>query len=592
MHKILRVAQQITHTHILILLGALCTALLIVSPHIRAWNLIGSENFRGVYPIFSDDEITYQARIKEVVEGNLALGNPYIKEHKNDPFIMPPLAEWAIASIVTLTGTSVPFITSASDFVLGFINFILVYVLFSILTGTKKIALFYTILFFIAFLSTFGRPISPQVNTLFLFLGLITITKIYVIKGETSWKLKYSAGLIAGITCFISPYYFTALLAFAGILFTAQSIFEKSYKPFTKNIPWFLAGFLPLASLYAFFHIRASTLPFYDETMSRYGVMHTHIPGSFTNMVIGGIVLTLLIFCHRFLSARLYTYGVAGIVTVFVLNWQNIITGTSLQFSSHYLMVTVLFVFLALAIIHTEYVAKVTNLKIFYRTAVVLGCVCIVSLVMHNQKREFLNIFNMPYSQAMLLQEQSKMDVFDWLNIHTSPDSVVYALGGGYDFLLPVYTKNNVYFNFYAALYPASHKETEERWLAQHTFDPVMSTAILNDAQREFWGNRYIDIYQSSENRKKILLFLTHTPYVAGDMVPDTQIEYMYTRWHEIQTQPKINILSRYDLEYILLSPDYIYYDEVKNQLDELPFLKNVVAFNAGIIYAFITDER
>jgi len=584
-----KILHWIKNQNGVILLG-LVVALLIVSPHIRAWNMIGSEYFRGVYPIFSDDEITYQARIKEVADGNLLLGNPYIKEHKDDPFIMPPLAEWGVASIVTLTGVSVPLVTSASDFVLGFLNFILVYVLFSLLTGTKRIALLYTVLFFIAFLSTFGRPISPQVNALFLWSGLIAITTIYLKEGAASVKLKFMAGSIAGITCFISPYYFTALLAFAGIVFFLQSIREKSFTPLRKNIPWFLAGFLPLALLYAYFHIKASYMPFYDETMSRYGLMHTHIPGSFTNMAIGGLVLAFLIYCRRFLSLRSLTYGVAGILTIFALNWQNIITGTSLQFSSHYLMVTVLFVFLALALIHTEFREQGTKLSIKYKSGVILATISILGLVMHNQIREFTHIFGMPYTRGELRSEQSKMDVFEWLNANTEPESVVLALGGGYDFLIPVYTRNNVYFNFYAALYPGSHAEMEERWLVQHLLSGNMSTTTIQDRQREFWGNRFIDTYQSGESRKKIKAFVTRQEYIPGIMIDDQFLTYMYERGNTLRTESMDQLLSKYTLDYILLSTKYPYYALTKKMLEQLEEVKLVADIDGELLYRRVTE--
>ncbi len=198
----------------------------------------------------------------------------------------------------------------------------------------------------------------------------------------------------------------------------------------------------------------------------------------------------------------------------------------------------------------------------------------------------------MPYSEAILLEEQSKMDVFDWLNTNTERDSVVYALGGGYDYLIPVYTKNNVYFNFYAALYPALHKETEERWLIQHLFDPLIDMTTIREAQREFWGNRYIDTYQSSENRKKIQSFLTQTPYIQGEMISKSQFEYMYMRWLDISARPLEENLTRYEIDYILLSPEYEQHDEVMRRIEMSGSFKRVAQFPSGIVYEFIKTQQ
>lgn len=572
--------------HSIVVFVGLGVAILIASPHLRAWSIVGQEDFRGVHVQFNDDEVTYQARIKEAVEGKLTIGNPYIKEHIDDPFIMPPLAEWFIASLAWVTDTSVPFITSVSDGVLGFVGFMLVYILFHVLTRSMWVSLLYTLLFFFFSLATFGRPISPQFNALFLFAGLIVTAKVYF--DESLWESKWNIilGLIVGVTCFISPYYFTALLGLYVLVFTSRALFERSRGVLQKNVPWFFLGFLPLACIYAFFQVKASLDPSYAETVLRYGLMHTHIPGSFTNMFFGGIACVVLVLCFRSLHQQKFAFALGSIVTLFALNWQNILTGKSLQFSSHYLFTSILLICMVLALIHTALVSsEMVNMGRLRSSFVMGGIVFLVAIIGYNQKDEFIHLGNIPFTHEALLHEQKKMDVFNWLNKNTAPDSVVYALGDQYDFLLPVYTQSKVFYNFYAALYPAFDTETEERWIIQHMFEGDMSTSSIEAYQREYWGNRYIDIYQSSENRKKIYSFITGTPYIPAPMIPSEKIEYMYHRWLDITTRPIEENLSRYEIDYILVSPEYSYYKQVMEQLEEIKSVSFVTDVGGVRIY-------
>lgn len=562
-------------------------AFIVASPHILALTSIGLDNFEGVYPMFSDDEVTYLARIKEATEGNLSIGNPYIKEHKDDPFIMPPIVEWIIASVVVLTGTSVPFIMSVSDFVLSFLNFILAYILFRALTENSRwIPLLYTLVFFFFSLATFGRPISPQFNALFLFAGLIVITKIYF--NPSLWGRKWNlfAGLITGVTCFISPYYFTALLGFYVLVFLSRAIFERNIESIRRNAPWFFITFLPLALVYAFFQLKAAQDPSYSETVLRYGLMYTHIPGSFTNMLFGGITFGVLVLCFKALQNQKFAFAFGSLVTLFALNWQNIITGKSLQFSSHYLFVSILLIFISFVLIHTALVTReMVNLGRMRRFLIIGGMAFLLLVIGHNQKGEFINLGKTLFTREELLEEQKKMEVFNWFNANTRADSVVYTLGGKYDFLLPIYTENKVFYNFYAALYPASDRETEERWLIQHYFDGDMSSTTIRDSQRDFWGNRYIDSYQSTENRKKILAVVIRTPYVPVPMIRDEQVAYMYARWLDIQSKSFEALSTRYEIDYILLSKEYPYYQETKTRLDEMNTVSLVSALNEGLVY-------
>jgi hypothetical protein len=575
-------------THVLALIVGFFIALLVVSPHIRAWQIVGSENFEGIYPAFNDDEITYQARIKEALDGHSFIGNPYIKEHADDSFIMPPVAEWFVASVAWFTNTSVPFVTSTSDFFLAFLNFLLVYALFLILTKRNKwMALFYTTIFFVFSLGAMGRPVSPQLNAVPMFLGLIVIAKLHFENGGEMRKWNILAGLFTGITCFFYPYFFTTLLVLYGVLMMSGVFIERSIEPIKKHVPWFLYSFVPFASLYIFFQLQAGQDAFYTETLARYGLFHTYLPGSFTNVALAVLAGGVLVVAFRMLNMREIAFGGSIVLSIVILNWQNVITGASLQFSSHYQLTTVLSVLMVLALVNRALeTVTVQNLLQPKRLVVAFSILFVLLVLAENRKEEYLNIALMPHSKAELLEQQKDMEVFDWFNTHTEPDSVVYTLGGSYDFLLPVYTKNKVFYNFYAALYPASNSETEERWLVQHIFDERMSTSTIRDRQRDFWGNRFIDSYQSNESRRKIRALLTRSEYVPLLMVDEQYIDEMFKRWTQMNTKPIQEVLGKYTIDYILLSRDYPDFENVRRRIEAMGGLELVGETNRVLVYS------
>lgn len=545
---------------------ALGFSIIVVSPHLIYLSNV-RENFDGVHKAFSDDEVYYQARIAEVVRGEYSIGNPYIREHKDDLFIHPPLAEWVMAGAVFITGLSVPAATMLGDIIFVFLNFILVYLLFKIITQKPKLSVLFTSVFFLFFISTFGRPISPQVTAPFLFIGLILIYLIY--KDDLNWgknngKLNSLLGLIVGICFFISPYYWTTLVTIYFLAVLGRDVIRRRFKDLRKNIFSFAITFLPLLGLYAHFVFRASGLAGYEDTMSRFGLFASHWPGSYTSIALGALAGLVLWLSRKKLSLNDLWFAGCLIGSIFLLNWQNVITGQVLQFSSHYLMVTILFALISLAIIY-----KIDNKKV--------GIAFVMSFILFVQFGEIKGFWNSVTQDQSIETGQYKSDVFEWLNKNTEPDSVVYTLGGDYDFLLPIYTHNKVYYNFYANLFVMTDEEVENRWLLQNIFNPEVGEQYILSKQRDFWGNRYIDSYYSSENRKKIISSITGQEYIKSVQVDIGLISELKNRFDLFKQAGIRESLDTYRFDRILLTRDYPHYEYAKSTLEKEGFKQEVV---------------
>ena len=575
--------------HWLAIVIATAIGILTISPHLMMFTVISPDEFNGVYPLYSDDAEAYQARIKEVMEGNFGIGNTSIAEHKNDIFIQPPLSEWIIASLVFITGQSVPFITMASDFIFPFICFILLYILLNKITKRKDISLFYTTTFFILWLQTFGRPISPQLNMVPVFIGLILIYTLYNktnLQINTQRKLAISIGFITGLLLFISPYYWTTLLLLYFLLLGSTFIRNKDVQKLKHNTLWFLSTFAPLLSIYAFFHQRAASLPFYLETTERFGLMNTHYPGSHTNVALGFITGSIILVSYKLFSKKQFLFLLSLAVSIVILNWQNIITGQSIQFASHYRLISILYIIITLAFINVCLIKSYTPAVYRYTKALaLLGMIGMFSILIYMQKSEVIRIWSYDHDRETFLALQEKADTFKWLNENTPKNSTVYTLGGNYDSMLPIYTENSVYLSFHANLYTMSNEETESRWLRQHIFTPELSSEYITANQRHFWGNRFLDSYNSKENRKKIIAKLTGQPYIPAVQFDPVLIEQLVDRGEALKNQDLYSVLKTYQIDYILISKDYEYNNIATLAIENLKEVVLVARINNDYIY-------
>jgi len=90
---------------LLVVFAALLTGLIYVAPHV-AFRIELGDDYR--YPFLGmADERSYGARIQDAYEGNYTLGNSFLLEHKDAPYLQPPAGEIALALLYRAFGLSV-----------------------------------------------------------------------------------------------------------------------------------------------------------------------------------------------------------------------------------------------------------------------------------------------------------------------------------------------------------------------------------------------------------------------------------------------------------------------------------------------------
>lgn len=561
--------------------------IIIVFPTVISVYHLGFENFKGVYPTFNDDEIHYLAMAGEASEGHTGKGNVFLSEHKNNPAVSYGLAENIFGAVSRVFNIPVPLIFAVNDFLLPVIGFMMLYFLFSAITKNKNMALIFSASFYAVFLSSFGRPINPQFSFIFLAGGILLIWKIFENFERNIPGTRFAAllGADIGFLVYIYPYYWTALFALYGLL--SFFLFVKTKKFEIVKNALIMLGVLAISIIpYAMNFLKASANPFYNETLLRYGMLSNHFTATYVNvalLMLAGIIVFLkrtdLQEPQRFFAFALPLTGV-------LLNWQNVITGKYLQYSSHYFQVTILFVFLTLALVFTpektsQEKSKKINYKNFSAHAI---AVFLIVFIFYHQSGEFVRGLQAKTSTTEMAELQSYRPIFDWLNTNTKKDSVILDLDEKIWWYLPIYTSNNLYSYGYAGYYLASDDELEDRWVRQNIFNNV-DADFITAQYKSIWSNKFIDKYQNQSMRNKVVGKLLGRSLPEPVLVPEASVERVLAKFTEVKKENLETALKKYNIDYILLDRKLEETKRIEEEITKEKFAEPVKEFDNIVIY-------
>ncbi len=569
--------------HKLAVIVAVLFTIAIILPRLISIASLGHD-FKGVYPTFIEDETHYLARVSSVVNGDLFIGNPYLKEHEKDIFAQPPLPEWLIALLSEIFSLSVPLAMLLSGYLIVPSLFLLSYFLFHSILKEKIYSVLFTSFFFILFFQTFGRPISPQLTMLFLLPGLILIFKNYINNGVNK-PINLWLGFITGLCLFVSPYYWTALVVLYFLTTLAGLALAKGTKESFHNLKFYLTSFIPLAIIYTASFLTAKSSPWYLDLSYRIGMIYSHWPGAYSNILLSILVFIILFIYRTRIDKKSLYLSFCLILSVFILNWQNVISGQALQFPSHYLVVTILFVLLSSAIILKAWFLDRNSSSKLYKFIVPVSLALFFAVLTIRQYREFtVRVPRVPERSGLLVLEE-RQKIFEWLNKNTPPNSVINVLGSDVNPLITIYTRNKPYFDPYSIFYLVSDEEIQNRWFIQNIFVSNFNLDYVRANQKDIWGNKYVDSYFFMQNKDKILSLLGYKRGPQIEMIPDNLISPLVARYNDLKKEDKKILFKRYEMDYILLSKNYPYYTEAQNGLAKLTFLTKVYTDESFIIY-------
>lgn len=577
--------------HWLVIVLASVIGFLVMLPIIRSIHNLGVSNFKGVYPILIDDEEHYLARTKDVIDGHPGLGNAYLAEHKGDPYMAPPLAEWLLAKTAFLFHLPVATLFFYLDFILPFCGFIFFYFLLYIITKQKRIAVVFVFLFFILFLREANRPIIQQFVFLPFFLGLWAVWRSYITVDKKSFFYSFLVSVFYGILLYISPYFWTTLITLYFLTLGATFLVQKNIKFVLKSGAVFIFGALLFSWPYLVNLSQATANAFFTETSMRMGMLNTHWPACFYSIFFALFTLILLLVSRKAIEKEKFTFALACLATIIIVNWQNVITGKYLLFSSHYFPPIIILIFVCSAIIFVSLHESKTNglfLNKNKEKIVIFGLLVLIVLIADRQFAGTKLALAVSANKEKMVELQNLSVVFDWFNQNTPKDSVIYFLGDDKyaNFsLYPIYTHNNIYSGGCDVCFLLSNEELLDRAIRHNIFNNAFSEQFIRSNRFGPLILYYVSVYQNEQVRNEIISTLTKKNEKTIDIFPPEYIDWEVKKYNEIKKEDVESALKKYQLDYIVLNMKKDDSKAMAEKLKKYDFIKMLVKLNDVIVY-------
>jgi len=560
-----------------IIIFSLIVGFLVIYPTLASIYRLGAAEFKGVYPVFNYDRFHYMATIEDVYEGHLGLGHAFFKEHKNQPYIQPPLAGLFFSSIAKITHLNIPDLFFAMDFVLPILTILLLYLLFYRLSGSRLLSFAFTALHAAIYLAHYYMSVNPQLSFILFFFGLYFLMRVYILEsgGRVRAVMSLLTGMTTGILVYIYPYFWTSLFVLFFICAAFFYFYEKKNIAYIKNCGYYLAAFLIIFLPYLFNMYEAVKDVNYTETMLRFGMLNTHWPSAYYNIIILATALSAIILAKRFFdNKKLWYFALALPLSGIILSWQNVITGKFLQFSTHYQRIAVLFSMMVFILIFSR--ANLDKIKAEKKRSVALLIIffLFVFLALNKEIKRNIDWFSDAFSKQKMADLQAMSPLFDWLKNNTLNDSVIFTLNNNLEMYLPVYSRNNLYYQGYGGYYLMSDNELENRFMARVIFDKSLDENTLKQDDLSIWNNKFVDQYQNAQVKYKI--FGKILPWIKKPtvMVPAEYRERLINKYREYKNGKAEDLIRKYELDYVIISDFDQDWREQQKIIEDLKFFK------------------
>ncbi|MDE2001737.1 MAG: hypothetical protein KGI60_04210 [Patescibacteria group bacterium] len=551
--------------------------------------------FRGVYPMFSNDEDQYLAMTQEVADGHFNLGSPYLSEHKDEPYLQPPAAEIIFAETAGALHISVPELFALNDFALPFCGVILLYFLLYEVVESPMVAAFFAVLYYALLIGPFNRPINPQFSFLFLFGGVLVSWEILKERIGSFRKMiawNFLLAVIFGVAFYIYPFVWTSIVAVYGVTAFLLAVKERSWMYYLQNMFFFAVPAFLFSMPFLWNLKSAMANPNYVAENLRFGFLFTHWPAAYLNVAIMAACLVLMYLVSGIAADKKGAFGYSLALSGVILNWQNVITGRAFSFSMHYYWVVILFACIVFAIAAVSIVSDFKKRSVTYRGWAALALAVIVLLgILYRQSGDIAFGFGGFVNQSptgTFESQQQFADVADWLNAHTSRDASIYSLGGNYTQLIPVYTHDNDFYNANAGLFLISDDELENRWVIQNFFRSDITAAYVEDHSVEIWANKFIERYQNQVIRNKIISLITGVQQPAVELVPQEYIDRVLAKVQAYQKLGFEKAIREYPVDYIVLDTGDPEYGSLADAFRHMPSLHLAATPGNNLIFSVV----
>jgi len=560
--------------HYLLIIGIIIVGLYSFTPQLIFENRL-DDDYEGIYFSATSDELYYAARVQEVKDGHYAVGNAYLYENKDDPYLLPPVGEMIMVGFGKLFGLTTPQImVYGTKLFFPIMLFIAIYFFALLLQKDKKIAFLSSLAIFLASNLVYGmgdlfnilrgftsapvfsvylQPINPQISSLFFFLFMISL---YLALDKKKTYLWIISGLLLGII--LNFYFFTwaFILSFSGLLFLFF-VWTKDSQRLKILISVLSIGII-LSIPYFLSLLEAMKTPQFLYSVNNQGMISTHA------LILGKIsLLTIVIFLLAAKFFKLpkdlnYYFLLALVLNTFVVINQQIITGKELyQGHFHWYYNTPIFfiiLFMALNLFVKKYLAKFKNLIVFILFILIIynGWVICKSAFEHNF--------------SFFVDQQKYGFVVKWLNDQGSKNKVVASEDLILNSIIPAYTSADVYLAEQASWFFAPRERMEHNYLTY-----LWLKQIKPDEIKEYFENHRQEVSRMSS------FDIVGKHYSCIDCVSPEMIKYLTNRYRFFYDD-FLNQFRKYKIDYIISS----------NDLTEYSFLKKIESIDDYSIYRMV----
>lgn len=554
-------------------------------------NVYGS--WQGVPPSLTNDQFYYMARLKQISNGYLFVGNPYILEYKNSLAPAFFVADW-LAAIPLLLGLSLNATAALNMVFWPMILIILLYFIFEQLGLKPKESLVASVLTYLQVYWLMVRPVVMQ--TVFPFFALFILSYILWIKSPLNKKNI----IFLTLSCAASLYVYTYLwqIVYITLFLTAIFlIFKRNWKILTALL---FSGVISivLAVPTIIYMIKQINSSFYWESMARIGLVFTRIPTMnffvYGYWIIIAFVLGILVYSlnfHKEEDSDILTLFFLTGTALLIASGSNIVLGKELETANHigrfiiFWFSMPLIYFLVCLWRRREGIASLFVIKKMFLCLVVSAAIFVFLQNFYSQLAPFVNDNK---ARTILVQDYAKP--MEWLNKNVPSEQVVWTLNQNIEAYIPILTHNYLLFSGSAVLQLMPSTEIEERYLVSNYFNNL----TLQDIERDFglYAGAGVAIHQYKTHNREVrvcqILHLEKLGYSCGKIETDVFFkgeDYFINLYNKYINEIKPNIkeyLKKYEVSYILLNKKI---DQLELPLTSLPDLNRVYQDDRFEIY-------
>lgn len=508
-----------------------------------------SSDYQGIEMLKTNTEPHYVSQIQEVYDGHPGLGNPFFADLKDSPYLFPPLSPNVVARFGQLLHisvmTDVMLVRFLAVSILAFLIYLCVLELsdkrrLPALVAAAGVILGYSLLDPHSWINLiqlgktslertfidYGRPINPQISSLFFFAYLVCLLKGIKENAKRGWLV--AAAIIAGLSFYVYLFTWTFIFSLNGFL-AAVALVKKKYTT-VKQLVAVTIGAGIIGIPYLLHTLAVSHQPYYAETSPRFGFVKTH-DSNISRIVIGALVLFLA--AYRWLTAKQRYFFAAFFITAFFVVNEQVITG-QFVFNHHYHWYYNTPLVIILVALILDRVAERLRPTIRRIGTAVLVLVCVYNGIL-------MQVASYKAVLPAAKNEQRLAPLFSWLNSSTPKDSTVVA-SSSFSNLLPALTHNNVYYPDTAIYTLVSNDRLFNTFLVFAYLDKTPTTTAKQVFETE---RAYISGYVYGYTYS----FQSNT---CSSCFPDSNIDTLTKKYAALNDQNFISYLKQYPADYIV----------------------------------------